>query len=998
MDIVDQVKGKLRIEDIIQADGWPLTPRGRWRKCTRSGDGGLVVDTQNQLYHWYSYGEWGDVIQWIQYGGTHRAKNDFKAAVEEACRRANLPLPEWSQKEHTARIAARAREEALDVAHRVFMRWLLKSDEAMAYVASRGWSISQDEHGEEKRPTATAAGALLGYTGEGSAAEIEEMRREMQLGGVDLDGAAAIAILGYQGDLASWAARHDIEIKNDEWVKRGSIPGMIGHKRLVYPHIENGRLRYLSCRSIAEKTHYNLPEALAGKKRVYLNAEYATAAEVVVLCEGQADAISWGIWGYAAIGLCGVDWSDELAEIVKRHKTVYLAVDIDVTGVNSAWRIANQIGPTVRLVLARDPDTITFSPKADAAAKMIEITQQANNILRGINGASPRYPIPDKLTSFQRDGQVEENKDSNDLLRAFVQAGIGADEQNRLIKSLLDRAPMYVEAMTAWAGAREGAERDEAVKLAVAVIGRLDEFNLSQHKGRLAKILQVTLRDLERMIRAMSGIIEKAQRMGEPTYTWGGYVDGWQIEYLYDIDSHRAMLAWRDPDGVVDSGPGVNINGRYFEPSPPNDVLKSGGVIFPSALGDKKPIRELVSYLTMYLKSIYLLPSDKMGRLIAYWVITTWLYDAFETVIYLRAMGSAGAGKSELMRRIGLVCYRTMTANGAGSTSSLFRSLERYRGTVYIDEADLQQSDTESDMVKFYNLGAMRGNPIWRTVEMTGPDGEKTWEAVAFQTFCPKLVAMRKEFRDDAVGSRSLTIKLVSREMPELVAAGIPLTINAPMRARAQALRNLLVRWRLENWQPDIEVDAEFYDMTISPRLNQVAGPLLAIARDDPEQQAEIRMTLRDYYAESILSKSMTLSARVIEALWSIWNYPDKHKECVRVDEQGNNLIKIGDITKMTNEIMNMMNDEEEEDDDAQGQKKFKRTELKAQRVGRIVRDELQLQISERRRDGFFVYWNEPRMIGLATKFGIDPADFGPQPEKPRAIQPALAVGGNGDA
>jgi len=993
LDIVDQIKAKLRIEDIITQDGWPLAQRGRWRRSTRAGDGGLVVDTQNQLYHWYSFNEWGDVIQWIQYGGTHRAKTDFKGAIEECCRRANLPLPEWGHKEHAARVAAREREEALDVAHRVFMRWFAKSTEALAYVASRGWTMPEGELGEDHRPTSTAAGALLGFTGEGSAAERNEMISEMQFSGVDMDSPAAVAIMGYKGDVLSWSARYDIANISDEWVKKGYIPGMIGHKRLVYPHVESGRLRYLSCRSIGEKSHYNLPEALTGKKRFYFNPEYATGAETVILVEGQADAISWGIWGYASIGLCGVDWTEELAEVVKRHKNVYLAMDADVTGVNSAWRIANQVGPTVRLVLPRDPGGIRFLPKSDAPAKMVEITQTANSIILAVDGSSPSYPITEKLASYERDGQVEENKDSNDLLRAFTQANAPLENQTRFIKQLLDKSPMFVEAMAAWAGAREGAEHDEAVKQAVTVIGRLDEFGLAQHKGRLAKILQVTLRDLERMIKSASGITEKLQRMGEPTYTWGGCIEGWQVEYLYDIETDRAILAWRDPQGIVDSGSGVSIEGRYYEPYPPNDVMRSGGVIFPSSLGEKKPIRELVSYITMYLKSIYLLPSDKMGRLIAYWVITTWLYDAFETVIYLRAMGSAGSGKSELMKRIGLVCYRTMTANGAGSTSSLFRSLERYKGTVYIDEADLQQSDTENDMVKFYNLGAMRGNPIWRTIEVTGPNGEKTWEAVAFQTFCPKLVAMRKEFRDDAVGSRSLTIKLVSRETTELVAAHIPLAINAQVRARAQALRNLMVRWRLENWQPDIEVDPSFYDLTISPRLNQVAGPLLSIARDDLDQQNEIRETLRDYYAESIISKSMTLSARVIEAMWKIWNYPDLHKEMVKIDEEGNSLIKTGNITRITNEIMDEMNDEEDEPEDGQGVKKFKRSELKSQRVGRILRDELQLQVSTRTRDGFFVYWNEPRMVGLATKFGIDPEDFKPQPEKPKPTQPALVRG-----
>ena len=115
----------------------------------------------------------------------------------------------------------------------------------------------------------------------------------------------------------------------------------------------------------------------------------------------------------------------------------------------------------------------------------------------------------------------------------------------------------------------------------------------------------------------------------------------------------------------------------------------------PPALGDKRPIRELVAYVEKFIKSVYLLPSDRVARLIAYYVLITWVYDSFESMIYLRAMGGAGSGKSELMCRIGLICYRTMTANGADSTSSLFRMVQRYKGTVFIDEADIENSDTE---------------------------------------------------------------------------------------------------------------------------------------------------------------------------------------------------------------------------------------------------------------------------------------------------------------
>jgi hypothetical protein len=297
---------------------------------------------------------------------------------------------------------------------------------------------------------------------------------------------------------------------------------------------------------------------------------------------------------------------------------------------------------------------------------------------------------------------------------------------------------------------------------------------------------------------------------------------------------------------------------------------------------------------------------------------------------------------------------------------------------VLLDEADLQQSDTENDMIKFYNLGAMRGNPIWRTIEVTGANGEKDWEAVSFQTFCPKLIAMRKDFRDDAVGTRSLTLKLNPREMTELKAAGVPLTINQEIRARAQALRNLLCRWRLETWQPEIPVDFDLYDMTISPRLNQVAGPLLAIAQDDQSQQDEIRHTLREYYKESIISQSMTIGARVLEAMWKIYQYPDLRKQMIKLEADGSELLKVGDITRLTNELINEMNDTGEDEGDENNNRKKDNRELSSQRIGRIIRADLQLRVSERRRDGFWVYWNGPRMLGLTTRYGINSEDFKP--------------------
>jgi hypothetical protein len=294
-------------------------------------------------------------------------------------------------------------------------------------------------------------------------------------------------------------------------------------------------------------------------------------------------------------------------------------------------------------------------------------------------------------------------------------------------------------------------------------------------------------------------------------------------------------------------------------------------------------------------------------------------------------------------------------------------------------------------MVKFLNLGAMKNNPIWRTVEVTGPNGNKDFEEKAFQTFCPKLISMRKDFRDDAVGSRCLSFKLQPREQIELKRAGITNEINSSMRAQALAIRNLLLQWRLRTWQPEIEIDPEFYEMAISARLNQVAGPLLALAKEDPEQQEEIRRNLREYYQETILERSMTIVARIIEAFWKIWKFPDLHKTMTKIDANGDTWIKVGDLTRIANELINEMNGVKEEEEDDGGKKRKKKDfELTPQGTGHKLRNDMQLQMSKRQRDGYWVRFDEARLEGLSMRYGINPAELGPQNSKTPAQETML--------
>jgi hypothetical protein len=314
-----------------------------------------------------------------------------------------------------------------------------------------------------------------------------------------------------------------------------------------------------------------------------------------------------------------------------------------------------------------------------------------------------------------------------------------------------------------------------------------------------------------------------------------------------------------------------------------------------------------------------------------------------------------------------------MTASGASTAATLFRMVETYKGTVFIDEADLHDGGDMSNMIiKFMNQGAMKNNPIQRLTEVITENG-KQYEVENYQTYCPKLIAQRRDFKDDAVGSRCITIKLMPKEPIELKRKGIKLQINQEFRERALAIRNLLLRWRLENWTAEIELEDDLMDLEISSRLNQVTMPLKALARDDPELQDEITKFLRDYNQDQTLTRSMTIAARVVEAMWKIIKSPSlREKYVINLADGAGDAMLIGDVAFVANQIMDEMNAVEGEEETEETKKKKKKESLKARYVGSIVRNELQLQVGARRGKGFPVFWDQVKMEILGKRYGVD--------------------------
>lgn len=270
---VDEVKDKVDLVSVIEGSGaeFALVKRGRY--ATGSGHSSLVVDTETGLYHWNSRGEKGDVFEWIQ----KRHGGEFWEIVKEQARKVGVRVPETATAVTPASLAFRAQVELFDLVARVLAERLQKVAPATDYVWGRGWS-------EE-----TVRLARLGFAdpkGKG------ELLGEMKLYGLDPQSPAAVAVLGFEGDVKGWAKAHNVEPQSN-WVEKGRIWGVMDFPRLVYPHVERGKVTYFSARNLkwdglpgegrligdSERKSHNLPVALVGARRVLFNQEYTRGGE-----------------------------------------------------------------------------------------------------------------------------------------------------------------------------------------------------------------------------------------------------------------------------------------------------------------------------------------------------------------------------------------------------------------------------------------------------------------------------------------------------------------------------------------------------------------------------------------------------------------------------------------------------------------------------------------------------------------------------------------------
>lgn len=422
----------------------------------------------------------------------------------------------------------------------------------------------------------------------------------------------------------------------------------------------------------------------------------------------------------------------------------------------------------------------------------------------------------------------------------------------------------------------------------------------------------------------------------------------------YADDEHLAEVAWNidagHPDLIVYNRQTREVSrhdefatgiGRLVVPQISQGLVTPGGhvpgnVLLPTNAdprgADEIALRaDLASFIDRYVE----LPAGATELAVQY-VFLSWVHDGFDELPYLGfRTADIGRGKSRALEVVGSVCYRPMFVGGGSSSAATLRMLDVFGGTLVADEFDHHHNtELASDLGKILCQGFQKNRPL---VKCDGEDNVPR----PFKCFGPKLFALRKQLGDEASESRTLFVRMRQRTR-----ADIPLTLpRQRFDGEALALRNRLLCWRFTRWGR-VRVDPTLADPTLEDRANQLALPLLAVARTEVDR-TRIREALAAQQRSIADARGDTLAGEVF-------------RSCLAITGVGG-IVRPGEVAGQVNRVR------AEIAGVAVGEL---RKPVSPQKVGFVLRDDLELPSDGRDNVGMRYRLTRERVGELAIRFG----------------------------
>ncbi len=301
----------------------------------------------------------------------------------------------------------------------------------------------------------------------------------------------------------------------------------------------------------------------------------------------------------------------------------------------------------------------------------------------------------------------------------------------------------------------------------------------------------------------------------------------------------------------------LELEHETFYPIESEEVQKDA-IKLPSGIVEYGTDEKLDIEIKEHIKKWLDIPKEVLQ--FAVWNIKrSWVYERFHTLNYLRALGEAGMGKSRFLDTLGYLHYKPIATSGATTAAPVFRIIEKWRGTLIMDEADFTKSDEAQDIIKIINMGYEKGKYVMRC------DMENKKDINFFDPYCPKILATRKSFKDKATESRCITSIMKGTNRKD-----IKFNLNKDFWEKTEELRNKLLLWRFRNYHkinPEEDID---FEIDVEPRIKQIVNSFITLFSTEKGQLDKFKKFILKCQDELIEERKNTFAGLIVESIYSM--------------------------------------------------------------------------------------------------------------------------------
>jgi hypothetical protein len=254
--------------------------------------------------------------------------------------------------------------------------------------------------------------------------------------------------------------------------------------------------------------------------------------------------------------------------------------------------------------------------------------------------------------------------------------------------------------------------------------------------------------------------------------------------------------------------------------------------------------------------------------------LTSWITDwqeifAEKFLPIIQAVGPSETGKKRLLTVARYLFYRSVYALKTTKIPSLFRLLAKWRGTLVLDEADLDDSTLSAEFVQYVNSRA-DGVPVTR---FNSEDDTNKW----FYSFGYTILAMRKPFADDGAQSRCIKFQTEGTNKP----ADIDLIPPLEWAKKGEELRQKLMMFRMRHLiKPQVFPTQFSVEGVNSFRAREAVLMLNALSQEDPALMQDLAKITRLQDKRMIEERATSMEGLILNTVYGWIN--DDDMEAVR--------------------------------------------------------------------------------------------------------------------